>query len=60
MDTRGAAPRPSTVRDMANILLAARGESLPATVGKNWLSSFVNGAMSFEYAFLDDIIISAL
>jgi len=25
MDTRGAAPRPSTVREMANILLAARG-----------------------------------
>ncbi|OKP03366.1 hypothetical protein PENSUB_6869 [Penicillium subrubescens] len=41
MDTRGAAPRPSTVRDMANILLAARGESPPATVGKNWPSSFV-------------------
>jgi hypothetical protein len=42
IDTRGAAPRPSTVRDIANILLAARGESPPATtVGKNWLSSFV-------------------
>jgi len=29
------------VRDIANILLAARGESPPATVGKNWPSSFV-------------------
>ena len=35
MDTRGAAPRPSTVREMANILLAARGDTLPATIGKN-------------------------
>jgi hypothetical protein len=35
MDTRGAAPRPSTVRDMANILLAARGETPRATVGTN-------------------------
>lgn len=42
MDTRGAAPRPSTVRDMANILLAARSENPPATVGKNWPSSFIN------------------
>ena len=41
MDTRGAAPRPSTVREMANILLAARRETLPATVGKNWPSTFV-------------------
>jgi hypothetical protein len=41
MDSRGAAPRPSIVRDMANLLLAARGESPPATVGKNWPSSFV-------------------
>jgi hypothetical protein len=35
MDTRGAASRPSTMREMANILLATRGESPPATVGKN-------------------------
>jgi hypothetical protein len=41
MDTRGAAPRPSTVREMANILLAARGDTPSPTVGKNWLSSFV-------------------
>jgi hypothetical protein len=41
IDTRSAAPRPSTVRDIANILLAALGESPPATVSKNWLSSFV-------------------
>jgi hypothetical protein len=41
MDSRGAAPRPSTVREMANILLAARGTDCPPTVGLNWSSSFV-------------------
>ena len=42
MDTYRAAPRPSTVRDMANILLAARSENPPATVDKNWPSFFIN------------------
>jgi hypothetical protein len=41
MDSRGAAPRISTVREMANILLAARGETPPTTVGKNWPSAFI-------------------
>jgi hypothetical protein len=41
MGSRGAAPRPSTVRDVANILLAARGNNPPAAVGKNWLSTFI-------------------
>lgn len=42
MDTRGAAPRPATVAEMANILLAARGGHPPPTVGKNWPSTFIN------------------
>ena len=42
MDSRGAAPRPSTVGEMANILLAARGSTLSPTVGENWPSNFVN------------------
>jgi hypothetical protein len=42
MDSRGAAPRPSTVREMANILLVARGTIPLLTVGVNWASSFVN------------------
>ena len=42
MDTRGAAPRLSTIREMASILLAARGDNSLATVGKNWPTSFVN------------------
>lgn len=41
MDLRRAAPRPSTVREMANILLADRGSTLSPTVGKNWPSTFV-------------------
>jgi hypothetical protein len=35
MDSRGAAPRPVTVGEMANILLAARGNLPPPTIGKN-------------------------
>jgi hypothetical protein len=42
MDTRGAAPRPSTVREIANILLATREEASLSTVGKNWPSTFIN------------------
>jgi hypothetical protein len=41
MDSRGAAPRPATVREMANVLLAARGSNPPPTVGVNWASNFV-------------------
>ncbi|CEO61207.1 hypothetical protein PMG11_05506 [Penicillium brasilianum] len=41
MDARGAAPRPATVGEMANILLAARGSQPPPTVGKNWPSKFI-------------------
>ncbi|KAJ5579401.1 hypothetical protein N7450_008268 [Penicillium hetheringtonii] len=41
MDSRGAAPRPSTVREMANILLTARGTTPLLTVGVNWASTFV-------------------
>ena len=41
MDSRGAAPRPATVGEMANILLATRGTNPSPTVGKNWVSTFV-------------------
>jgi hypothetical protein len=41
MDSRRAAPRPSTVREIANILLAARGTIPLLTVGVNWASTFV-------------------
>lgn len=42
MDSRGAAPQPATVREMANLLLAARGTTLVQTVGENWVYNFVN------------------
>jgi predicted DNA-binding transcriptional regulator YafY len=45
MDSRGAAPRPSTVREMADLLLAARGSTRgstpPLSVGQNWVTNFV-------------------
>jgi hypothetical protein len=42
MDQRGAAPRPSHVQEMANILLTKRGLPVSQTVGKNWVYNFVN------------------
>lgn len=41
MDSRGAAPRPSTVREMANLLLADRGSTPAPTVGVNWATKFI-------------------
>ncbi|RJE17622.1 Pogo transposable element [Aspergillus sclerotialis] len=41
IDSRGAAPRPATIREIANILLAARGSNPPLTVGVNWALSFI-------------------
>jgi hypothetical protein len=40
VDMRGAGPRPTTIKKMANILMAARGSNLPPTFGKNWSSTF--------------------
>jgi len=41
MDARGAAPRPSTVREMANLLLESRGITPVLSVGKNWVTKYV-------------------
>ncbi|KAJ8225492.1 hypothetical protein LV156_009112, partial [Aspergillus fumigatus] len=41
LDRRGAPPRPSHIREMANILLAARGTTPIQTVGANWASKFI-------------------
>ena len=41
MDSRGAAPRPTAVREMADLLLAARGSTPVQTVGDNWPTNFV-------------------
>ena len=41
MDSRGAPPRPSSVREMADLLLAARGSTPVISVGENWVTNFV-------------------
>ena len=41
MDIRGAAPRPSMVQEMANLLLETRGTTPIQTVGVNWVTKFV-------------------
>ena len=41
LDSRGVAPRPSTVREIADLLLAARGSTPPPSVGQNWVTKFV-------------------
>ena len=41
MDLRGNPPRPSLVKDMANLLLASRGTTSPPTIGINWVSNFI-------------------
>ena len=41
MDLRGAAPRPSIVREMADLLLQKRGTTLVLSVGEKWVYNFV-------------------
>ena len=41
MDLRGAAPRPSMVREMADLLLQKRGTTPVLSVGQNWVTKFV-------------------
>lgn len=41
MDSRGFAPRKHTVCEMANLLLADRGDTVPQTVGVNWIDNFI-------------------
>ena len=41
LDNRGAAPRPSTVRETANLLLAARKTTPVLSVGEKWVYNFV-------------------
>ncbi|GMG14126.1 unnamed protein product [Aspergillus oryzae] len=41
LDQRGAAPRHTHVREMANILLAKRGDPIPTTVGQKWAHNLV-------------------
>jgi hypothetical protein len=41
LDIRGAAPRPNTVREAANLLLEDRGSEPVETVGNNWVYNYV-------------------
>ena len=41
IDLRGVAPRPTIVREIANLLLAARGSTPVPLVGENWVTKFV-------------------
>jgi hypothetical protein len=41
LDRRGAPARPSHIREMADILLTARGTTPIQTVGENWVSKFI-------------------
>ena len=41
MDSRGSTPRPSIVREMANVLLEKRGITPVSSVGEKWVYNFV-------------------
>ena len=42
LDEQGFLPQISIVRDTADLILATRCERIPQTVGKNWVTNFVN------------------
>jgi DDE superfamily endonuclease/Tc5 transposase DNA-binding domain/helix-turn-helix, Psq domain len=51
MDDRGAAPRPATVREIANLLLARRDSTLVQTVGENWVSNYIKRSPELSSRF---------
>ena len=51
MDIRGAAPRPSMVQEMANLLLETRGTTPIQTVGVNWVTKFVKRHPELDIRF---------
>ena len=52
MDSRGSAPRPSTVREMANLLLEKRGDTPVLSVGEKWVYNFVKRRPLLSSRFL--------
>jgi hypothetical protein len=52
MDLRGGAPRPSMVREMANLLLEKRGTTPVISVGENWVTKFVKRRPTLSSRFL--------
>ena len=51
MDLRGAAPRPGTIREMANLLLTKRGSTSIQTVGEKWVYNFVQRTPELKSRF---------
>lgn len=51
MDLRGAALRPSMVREMADLFLQKRGTTLVLSVGEKWVTNFVKGRLLFSSRF---------
>jgi len=59
MDRRGAAPRPGHVRDMANLLLAKRGESpIKQSVKNGLITSSIIDNQSSRHVSHEDMIIN--
>ena len=52
MDKRSAPLRPTTVYDMANLLLASRDASKPPIVRIHWVRNFVRRNPIFKIRFL--------
>jgi hypothetical protein len=51
MNTLGAVPRPATIGEMANILLAIHSTQPPPTIGKNWPLKFVERREELQTRF---------
>jgi hypothetical protein len=50
-DTRGVAPRPSHVRQMADIILQEESPTPPQPIGKNWVTEFIKRHDSIKSRF---------
>ncbi|CEL10571.1 hypothetical protein ASPCAL13688 [Aspergillus calidoustus] len=50
-DTRGVAPRPSHVQQMANIILQQDSPTPPKPIGKNWVTEFIKRHDSIKSRF---------
>jgi hypothetical protein len=53
LSLRGAAPRPSSVQIMADVLLSKRGDTTPLPkIGKNWVSNFLRRNKDLKTRYL--------
>jgi hypothetical protein len=51
LDDCGASPQPTTVREVANLLLAARGSTPVQTVGEKWAYNYVQRSPELSTRF---------